>query len=99
MHCLLCLLCDRSRPAGVLGGSVVEVLAGVTQQKASHLPLLRAHCLLCAVLTVCCFVCGFTGHGLPGVLGGSVGEVLAGALLAAGLGTEAFKYMEGTGQI
>jgi hypothetical protein len=39
------------------------------------------------------------GHGLPGVLGGSVVEVLAGALLAAGLGTEVYKYIEGTGQI
>ncbi|WIA35268.1 hypothetical protein OEZ86_003727 [Tetradesmus obliquus] len=40
-----------------------------------------------------------TGHGLPGVLGGGVVEVLAGVLLAAGLSTEAFKYIEGTGQI
>lgn len=39
------------------------------------------------------------GHALPGLLGGSVLEVIAGSLFAAGLATEAYKYVEGTGQV
>lgn len=46
-----------------------------------------------------CHCCWSAGHSLPGLLGGSVLEVIAGALFAAGVVTEGYKYIDGTGQI